>query len=339
VGDAPVRRWYADLAYTGRIERRVLISTAGDRITDVEVDVAATADAVRLPGLVIPGLANVHSHAFHRVLRGRTHRQGGDFWSWRERMYEVAERLDPDRYLALTRAVFAEMALAGVTAVGEFHYVHHGPGGQPYADRNAMGAALMAAAADAGIRLTLIDTCYLRGGFAQPLTGGQERFGDGDAERWALRAGALPAAEHVRVAAGIHSVRAVDEASIAVVRDWAAQRDAPLHIHVSEQPAENQACQAVTGRSPTELLADAGVLGPGTTVVHATHATPSDIGLLGGNRTGICLCPTTERDLADGVGPAGALRDAGCALSVGSDSNAVIDCSRRRARSSWTSAW
>src|SRR5690606_23003891 len=130
-------------------------------LTGIDGARAAAAGAERLPGVVLPGFANCHSHAFHRALRGRTHTGGGTFWTWREGMYAVAERLDPDRYLELATAVYAEMALAGVTAVGEFHYLHHGPGGVPYDDPNAMGQALVEAAARAGVRLTLLDTLYL----------------------------------------------------------------------------------------------------------------------------------------------------------------------------------
>jgi formiminoglutamate deiminase len=271
-------------------------------------------------------MANGHSHAFHRALRGRTHRGRGDFWSWRELMYRVAGALDPDPYLELATAAYAEMALAGITAVGEFHYLHHGPDGRPYADPNLMGESLAEAAVRAGVRLTLIDTCYLRAGLdGQPLAGPQVRFGDGDAEAWAERAGALRDRPGLRVAAGIHSVRAVDPAAMATVAAWAAERQAPLHLHLSEQRAENEACLVATGRTPAALAESAGVLGPRTTAVHATHLTAEDVGLLGATRTTACICPTTERDLADGVGPARALADAGSPLCLGSDSHAVVD--------------
>jgi formiminoglutamate deiminase len=276
----------------------------------------APGDATRLPGVALPGFANAHSHAFHRALRGRTHGGGGTFWTWREAMYAVAARLDPDTYLALARAAYAEMALAGITAVAEFHYVHHAPGGRPYADPHAMRDALRAAAADAGIRLTLLDTCYLAGGFDAPLTGSQLRFGDRDADAWAARA---EGADGVAV----HSVRAVPRDALAVVAKAAGGR--PLHVHLSEQPAENAACLARHGLTPAGLLAAEGVLGPDTTAVHATHLTGPDITLLATSGTGVCLCPTTERDLADGIGPARALHDAGVALSLGSDQHAVVD--------------
>ncbi|WDZ88034.1 formimidoylglutamate deiminase [Micromonospora cathayae] len=332
-------RWLAEHAWLpDRAEPTpdVLIETDGGRITTVlpltdrqppAAGVEVLADAVRLPGLTLPGLADAHSHAFHRALRGRTHGGRGDFWSWRDTMYAVADRLDPDSYLALARAVYAELALAGVTCVGEFHYLHHRPDGGRYADPNAMGAALVEAAAQAGIRITLLDTCYLTatvdGG---PLTGPQRRFGDGDADRWAERVdGFTPAGEHARVGAAVHSVRAVPAGQLGTVAGWARRHDAPLHVHLSEQPAENDACRAAYGRTPAGLLAEHGVLGPATTAVHATHLTSADVGLLGTSGTGVCLCPTTERDLADGIGPARRIADAGSPLSLGSDSHAVID--------------
>ncbi|MGI5213705.1 formimidoylglutamate deiminase [Plantactinospora sp. CA-290183] len=305
----------------------VLIELADGRFTSVTAGTAAPPDARRLPGLTLPGLANAHSHAFHRALRGRTQGGRGDFWSWRDRMYAVAGRLDPDGYLALARAVYAEMALAGISCVGEFHYLHHAPDGTPYAEPNAMGAALVEAAAQAGIRLTLLDTCYLTSSVdGAPLADPQRRFGDGDAAGWADRAAAFtPAGDHTRVGAAIHSVRAVPADQLGTVAGWAAERDAPLHLHLSEQPAENDACRAYHGRTPTALLADAGVLGPRTTAVHATHLVDADRLLLGGSGTGVCLCPTTERDLADGIGPARELADGGSPLSLGTDSHAVVD--------------
>jgi formiminoglutamate deiminase len=323
----PVTSYLAEHAWLGgdRAEAGVLLEVEGDRITAVRPGAEPPAGAERLPGLTLPGLANGHSHAFHRALRGRTHRSGGSFWTWREDMYAVAATLTPDTYAALARAVFAEMALAGITCVGEFHYLHHGPGGTPYDDPNAMGEALLAAADDAGVRITLIDTCYLTGGFGRPLEGPQLRFGDGDAERWAARAAALRPGPRARIGAAVHSVRAVPAEQLPTVAGWAADREAPLHAHLSEQRAENDDCRAAHGRTPTQLLADAGALGPRTTAVHATHLTDSDVALLGGSRTTVCLCPTTERDLADGIGPARALADAGAPLSVGSDSNAVVD--------------
>jgi formiminoglutamate deiminase len=275
-------------------------------------------DSLRLAGLTIPGLANCHSHAFHRALRGRTQRERGTFWTWRERMYAVAERLDPDSYLALATATYREMVASGITAVGEFHYLHHQADGTPYDDPNAMGRALQQAAQDAGLRIRLLDTAYLSSGFGEPPEGVQRRFSDGTADAWAERVAGL---EHA--GAAIHSVRAVPDDQLRTIVEAAAGQ--PLHVHLSEQTAENDACVAAYGATPTQLLADHGVLGPSTSVVHATHLTDDDIGHLGATRTFACFCPTTERDLGDGIGPSRRLHDAGSPLTLGSDSHAVID--------------
>ncbi|MCW0212207.1 MAG: formimidoylglutamate deiminase [Pseudonocardia sp.] len=314
--------WGAYAHLPGGVGARVRLRVADGVIVSVETGVPA-GDAEVLPGIVLPGFANAHSHAFHRALRGRTHDRGGTFWTWRERMYAVAQRLDPDSYLALARAAYAEMALAGVTAVGEFHYLHHGPGGVPYANPNAMAAALRQAAADAGLRLTLLDACYLAGGFGAGLDPVQERFSDGDADAWATRVGALRGDGTFRVGAAVHSVRAVPREQLPVVAE--AARGRPLHVHLSEQPAENEACLTAHGLTPSALLGEAGILGERTTAVHATHLTGPDVALLGRTGTAACFCPTTERDLADGLGPAGELAAAGVRLALGSDQHAVTD--------------
>jgi formiminoglutamate deiminase len=311
-------RLWCELAWLGgeRAAANVLVEIDGDRLGAVTAGVETPPpDAERLTGLTIPGLANAHSHAFQRALRGRTQAGTGSFWTWREQMYEQAQRLDPDSCFAISRAAFGEMALAGITCVGEFHYVHHAPGGAPYEDPNAMGNAVVAAAAEAGIRITLLDACYLHGGI--------ERFRDRDAAAWAERVSALSDGPALRVGAAIHSVRAVDPDSARTVAEWAAGR--PLHAHVSEQPKENEDTVAAHGRTPTALLAEAGALAGLFTAVHATHLTDEDVTLLGGSGATCCLCPTTERDLADGIGPALRLREAGASLAVGSDSQAVID--------------
>ena len=310
-------RLWCELAWLGdeRATADVLIEVEDERLVGVSAGVERPRDAERLAGLTIPGLANAHSHAFQRALRGRTQAGRGSFWTWREQMYELADRLDPDSFFALSRAAFGEMTLAGITCVGEFHYVHHAPGGAAYEDANAMGRAVLAAAAEAGIRITLLDACYLHGGI--------ERFRDADADAWAQRVDQLDDGPGARVGAAIHSVRAVDPGSARAVAEWAGAR--PLHAHVSEQPAENEECLAAHGRTPTELLSDAGALSEGFTAVHATHVTDTDVGLLGAAGATCCLCPTTERDLADGIGGARRLRDGGARLAVGSDSQAVID--------------
>ena len=296
------------------------------RFVEVDVHDPEPSDR-RLPGITVPGLANAHSHAFHRALRSRTHGEGGSFWTWRDEMYRAAGRLDPDSYRALARATFAEMALAGITTVGEFHYLHHQRDGIRYDDANAMGHAVIAAAADAGIRITLLDAAYLHGGLGDDgyaaLAGVQRRFGDGTIEAWAERVEDIAPAEHVRIGAAIHSVRAVDPAAAAIVAAWARTNGRPLHAHVSEQPAENARCRAVHGVTPTRLLADAGAIGQTFTAVHATHLDTDDVVALGAAT--VCLCPTTERDLGDGIGPCRELVGAGARLTLGSDSHAAID--------------
>ena len=295
----------------------VLESGEDGRLASVRAGVAEPPlGAAALGGLVLPGLVDAHSHAFHRALRG--YAAGGDFWAWRSGMYALVDRLDPETLLALAAAAFGELVLAGVTTVHEFHYLHQPAG---------MDDAVCEAARRAGIRLVLLDTCYLRAGFGgDALDPVQRRFSDGDVERWRARAEKVAAANRdVTVGAAIHSVRAVDPASLGVVAAWSRARGVPLHLHLSEQPAENEACLAATGRTPAGLAHDHGVLGPATTAVHCTHVTGRDVALLGASGTAACLCPTTERDLADGIGPAAALAAAGCPLRVGTDSHAVAD--------------
>ena len=312
----------------------VLVEVTDGVISEVRMGVAAPAGAVTLRGLTLPGFANAHSHAFHRALRGRTHAGTGSFWTWRDQMYGLAARLTPTSYRALARAVYGEMVMAGITAVGEFHYLHHDTGGVPYAQPNAMGEALIAAAGEAGLRITLLDTCYLHGGVGadgSPAAPNevQRRFSDGSPAAWVERVGTLADAFRddpmVRVGAAIHSVRAVDPFAMRAVARWAAERNVPLHAHVSEQPAENEQCLAAHGITPTALLDVAGALTPRFTSVHGTHLTPHDIERYQAHGCTVCFCPTTERDLADGIGPSGALRDAGVALALGSDSHAVIN--------------
>ncbi|HUJ64518.1 MAG TPA: formimidoylglutamate deiminase, partial [Acidimicrobiales bacterium] len=320
--------WWAERAWLGGAgtDRGVLLDVKEHRLASVTPGLdTPPPGAERLPGVTLPGLANAHSHAFHRALRGRTHERPGSFWTWRDLMYEVASRLDPDGYRRLARAVYAEMALAGFTAVGEFHYLHRGPGGIAYSDPNQMGLAVVEAAADAGIRLTLLDALYLYGGFDAPLAGPQLRFGDADATAWAERVSRLEDGPQLRIGAAVHSVRAVDARAIEVAAAWATARDAPLHAHASEQAVEHRECLERLGRTPLGVLGEAGAAGPRFTAVHGNHFSPADISLLVSTGGTCCACPTTERDLGDGTGPFHAIHSAGGALSVGTDSHAVID--------------
>jgi formiminoglutamate deiminase len=318
-----VSAYWLERAYVdGRTVDGVRVEIADGRFAAVETGVDA-AGANRLAGLTIPGLANCHSHAFHRALRGRTQRERGTFWTWREQMYGVAARLTPDTYYALARATYREMVVGGITCVGEFHYLHHGPDGTPYDDANAMGHAVLAAAAEAGLRITLLDSCYLAAGLGKEPEGVQRRFSDGDAESWAARADALRRGDGSRVGAAVHSVRAVPREQVPTVAQWATRHDTPLHVHLSEQVAENEECLAAHGVTPTELLAEAGALDRRTSAVHATHLTDTDVALLGGSGTHACFCPTTERDLGDGLPDVGALVTSGARLAVGIDSHVV----------------
>ena len=311
------RAWLRD-----RFRDDVLVEVEDGRFTSVTTG-ADPQRAIPVRGLVVPGLANTHSHAFHRALRGRTQRERGTFWTWRDQMYDVAARLDPSTYLALARATYREMAAAGITCVGEFHYLHHQPDGTPYSDPNEMGLALVQAAREAGIRLTLLDTLYLSSGFGVAPEGAQVRYSDGSAGAWASRVDALSVEGHARVGAAVHSVRAVPASELGAVASWVGDR--PFHVHVSEQVAENDACLAAYDVTPTRLLADHGLLGTRTSLVHATHLTDDDIGLIGDAGAYASFCPTTERDLGDGIGPSRRLHDAGARLTLGSDSHAVID--------------
>lgn len=310
----------------GEVHDDVLVEIADGRFTRVEAEgVGATGStARRLAGLTLPGMANTHSHVFHRALRGRTQAGRGTFWTWREQMYAAAERLDPDSCYALARATYAEMVAAGFTSVGEFHYLHHQPDGTPYDEPNAMGLALLAAARDAGIRITLLDTLYLSSGFGAAPEGVQRRFSDGTAEAWQARVAALSGDDRSVIGVAAHSVRAVPAEALGALRPHVTA-GRPVHVHLSEQVAENDACLATHGVTPTRLLADHGLLGPTTSAVHATHLTADDIRLLGESRTHASFCPTTERDLGDGIGPSRALLAAGAPLTLGSDSHAVVD--------------
>ena len=318
---------HAQWAWRGGEEAvaNVRITVSNGVIASVEDGVGAQASDVRISGVVMPGFVNAHSHAFHRALRGRTHGGAGDFWSWRTPMYEIANRLTPETYGELAAMTFAEMALSGITGVGEFHYIHHQQDGTRYANPNEMGLAMVAASQRAGIRMALLDVAYLHAALDKPEPlAEQKRFSDGTIDNWLDRVDALgEGGENWTVGMAPHSVRAVHPNELEEV--VANRHGKVVHVHVSEQPAENAACIAATGKTPTQVLADAGLLGRHFSAVHATHLTATDISLLGSSHSGVCMCPTTERDLADGVGPASSVCAGGAVLSIGTDSNAFID--------------
>jgi formimidoylglutamate deiminase len=278
----------------------------------------------------LPGFVNAHSHAFQRCLRGAVERidpahPHDDFWTWREAMYAEAGRLDPDSAHAIALLAYREMRAAGYAAVGEFHYPHHRPDGTPYDPPNAMAEATIAAADDAGMEIVLLMTAYERAGAGLPPAPGQRRFCDPDVVSYLRRVDALAAAHPGRVGLAPHSVRACSRGWLEAIAGHAAETGMVLHIHACEQRREIEECLAEHGRRPIELLADTGVLGGRTTVVHATHASDGELDLLAGAGAAICACPTTESNLGDGYLPAERIFERGIPVCIGSDSNTVID--------------
>ncbi|QSQ20241.1 formimidoylglutamate deiminase [Pyxidicoccus parkwayensis] len=323
-----------DLLYTGGRfhEGRALCVSAEGVVLD-EGPAPAGARTVRLPGrALLPGLVNGHSHAFQRLIRGRTEyvasgREADDFWSWREAMYRAAESLSPEDVYTASRQAFVEMALAGITTVGEFHYLHHQADGTPYADRNTLAHAVIRAARDVGLRICLLRVGYARAGFNVPANPRQRRFIDQDVDAFLASAESLARETRADTAVSVglapHSVRAV-------TREWltalgAARPSMPVHMHVAEQPKEIEACLAEHRRRPVELLADLGLLGPSFTAVHGVHLTDEEVSMLGRAKATVCACPSTERNLGDGIVPADALVKAGAHVSLGSDSQATVD--------------
>lgn len=318
----------------GRVVRGAeaeLVVAEDGRVLPGDADVS-TANLVRLPGkLLLPGFVNAHSHAFQRAIRGRTEflatgHERDDFWSWREAMYATATALDPEGVYAVSRQAFLEMALAGVTTVGEFHYLHHQPDGTPYVDEQELALRVIAAARDVGLRLVLLRVGYARAGFNVAPNPRQRRFLDPDGDTFLRRAADLRARVSdplVTVGVAPHSVRAVPRAWLeAVARGW---REGPVHAHVAEQPAEVAACVAEHARRPVELLDEVGLLSERFTAVHAVHLEARETRALGAARATVCACPSTERNLGDGVVQADELAAAGVTLALGSDSQAQVD--------------
>jgi formimidoylglutamate deiminase len=276
----------------------------------------------------LPGFTNAHSHAFQRALRGRVERVDpahphDDFWTWREAMYRAATALDPDGAYTVARQLYGEMLAAGYTAVGEFHYPHHQPDGTPYPDPNAMARATVAAARDAGIEIVLLMCAYARAGAGLPPTPGQRRFCDPDVATYLERVESL--AGECAVGLAPHSVRAVPRDWLEEIARYAERSGMVVHIHAGEQRREVEEALEEYGRRPIELLADIGLLSPRTTVIHATHVTADELGLLAGSGATVCACPTTEANLGDGFLPAAELLQRGIPVCIGSDSNTVVD--------------
>ena len=296
------------------------------------VDLSAV-KVVDLPGkALLPGFVNAHSHAFQRLIRGKSESRvvsGRDFWSWRGTMYHAASRLDVQQVYDVARMAFLEMVLAGTTTVGEFHYLHNAPDGQPYDDPNVLGKQVIAAAQSVGIRIVLLRTAYLRSGFELPPDPGQMRFYESShafLENMAalVRDGEGPGAQ-VQYGVAPHSIRAVPVRELHEIAAWARANKLPLHMHVAEQVAENAACVREYGATPVALLAKEGILGADFTAVHGVHVTAEEIAMLAEAGATVCSCPTTERNLGDGFVLADDMMAAGIRFALGSDSQAQID--------------
>jgi formimidoylglutamate deiminase len=278
--------------------------------------------------LRLPGFVNAHSHAFQRMLRGRVEHVDpahphDDFWTWREAMYTAANSIDPDGAYQIALLLYREMVAAGYTAVGEFHYPHHQPGGRPYADANAMAKATAAAARDAGIEIVMLMTAYARAGAGLPPTEGQRRFCDPTVDAYLRRVDALAA--EMRVGLAPHSVRAVPRDWLEQIVAYAASTGMVVHIHANEQRREIEECEAEYGMRPIELLAEIGLLGPRSTLIHATHISDRELDLLAASGATVCACPTTEANLGDGFLPALELMERRVPICIGTDSNTIID--------------
>jgi formimidoylglutamate deiminase len=280
---------------------------------------------------LLPGLANAHSHTFQRLFRGRAEGRvaGGDtFWTWREQMYRAAAFISPEDVYDIARATFLEMLQAGITVVGEFHYLHRSPNGSAYADPNLLSHQVIAAAQSVGLRICLLRTAYFRAGFERPPHPGQIRFYEQPEEylRNLANLSATYADTHsVTVGAAPHSIRAVPLNDLKQIAAFAQTRKMPLHMHISEQPGENTACLEEYAATPVTLAANHGILTPRTTLIHAIHLSESEFAAVAQSGTTICSCPTTERNLGDGIFPADTAARLGIPIAFGTDSQAQID--------------
>src|SRR6267154_5335679 len=311
----------------------VLVSEGGQFLEASEKTDNTSTRIVDLRGKsLLRGFVKVHSHSFQRLIRGKSESRivsGKDFWSWRGTMYHAASRLDPQDVYDVARMAFIEMVLAGTTTVGEFHYLHNAPDGKPYDDPNLLSKQVIAAAQSVGIRIVLLRTAYLRSGYDVPRDPGQIRFFE-TTNAFLENMGALihdcsaPPCE-VRFGVAPHSVRAVPLVDLRKIAAWSRENRLPLHMHVAEQVAENTACLREYGFTPVALFNKERLLGPDFTAVHAIHISADEIAMLAGANATICSCPTTERNLGDGIVAADHVMAAGIRIAFGSDSQAQID--------------
>jgi formimidoylglutamate deiminase len=311
----------------------VLVNEAGQFLETPKNLDASSIRIVDLSGkALLPGFVNVHSHSFQRLIRGKSESRivsGKDFWSWRGTMYHAASRLDPQDVYDVARMAFLEMALAGTTTVGEFHYLHNAPSGLPYDDPNLLSKQVIAAAQSVGIRIVLLRTAYLRSGYELPPDPGQIRFFESTSSflenMTALIDDCSANPASVRFGIAPHSIRAVPLSDLKEITAWTRDNRLPLHMHVAEQVAENAACVREYGATPVELLNKEQLLGHDFTAVHAIHISSNEIAMLADADSTICSCPTTERNLGDGIVAADRVMTAGIRVALGSDSQAQID--------------
>jgi formimidoylglutamate deiminase len=337
--EAKERGWLPDFLYRdGRFESGVaLFADENGRITRFTESESDLKQAQRLPNrALLPGLVNGHSHSFQRVIRARTEYRTkavtDTFWTWREAMYHAALRLSPEDIYVAAKMAFVEMALSGITAVGEFHYLHHAADGTPYEDRNLLAKQVLRAVAEVGIKIALLRTAYVRAGWRKEPDPGQARFITPSAQDFIDDTDALDGfvrrqCPHGRAWIGVapHSIRAVPLDYLREVSGYARTRRFPIHMHVAEQTAEVEACLGEYGARPVAFLDQNGILASNFTAVHAIHLNADEIARLARVGVTVCACPTTERNLGDGIVPAGELEAAGVQISLGSDSNIQID--------------
>jgi len=324
-----------DYVYTSQgLQANMIVSISDDgRVDSISHQNAGAqsivpSEILSLHGVaLLPGFVNTHSHVFQRALRGHTHRplsKQDTFWTWRRAMYAEAQKLNPDLLYTNALMTYREMLAAGYTSVGEFHYVHHQLNGQPYADPNVMSEAIIQAGKEVGIRVVLLMTAYAQSGFNQPPEEEQRRFCDASIDAYLDRVEALRL-KGGPIGVAPHSVRAVPGEWIRAIAAYSHIYKLPLHVHADEQKAEIEQCLTIHGCTPIELLEHFGALGTLTTVVHATHANTDEIALLAQRGCTVCVCPTTEGDLGDGIAPYAELLDAQIPLAIGSDSNTRLD--------------
>jgi len=316
-----------------RNDGELLVSESGQILEMPEEFDSSSATVVELAGkALLPGFVNTHSHSFQRLIRGKSESRivsGKDFWSWRGTMYHAASQLDPQEVYDVARMAFLEMVLAGTTTVGEFHYLHNAPDGSPYEDPNILSKQVIAAAQSVGIRIALLRTAYLRSGYELRPDPGQMRFYESSSgfleNMRSLVSEVSATSPEVQFGVAPHSIRAVPLPDLKEIARWARENKLPLHMHVAEQIAENIACNREYGMTPVELLSKEQILGPDFTAIHAVHITAHEVALLAEAHATVCSCPTTERNLGDGIVRADHLMNAGIRMALGSDSQAQIN--------------